>query len=90
MMADNDPFLRTIGKLEGTLEQLDARLKDLDSTMKAHLQTMASLGPRIDALEHRVQGLEDGKNWVLKTVGGVIIVALLGLIVIKTGIPLPK
>lgn len=89
IMADAN-FERTIGKLEGTLELLEARLRDIDLTLKTHLQSTATLAPRIDAIEDRVKKLEDGTTWIVTKVFGIVVTALIGLVIIKFGIPLPK
>ena len=89
LMSDEN-FHRTIGKLEATLELLETRLRDLDQTMKTISTTTAKLEPKLDAMDSRLKKLEDANSFVVGKIIGSILLAVLGLVVLKTGIPLPK
>lgn len=90
----NDIY-HTLGTLEASIKKLDDQIGNFDSTLKdmrAEIQSVLKLtldhSPRINALEHRVKELEDDKKWLWRTIGAIIVSAIMGLILIKTGISL--
>ncbi|GBU19365.1 MULTISPECIES: hypothetical protein [Methylobacterium] len=65
---------RMVTELRGELREL-----------KSSFATKAEL----KALEEEVQGLRNWNKWVVQIIGGVILTAILGTIIIKGGIPHP-
>lgn len=86
----SDDINHTLGKLEGQLSYMDSTFKSLQKDIQDVLRVTHNHGPRIDELERKVAKLEESRAWVVGRIIGWVLAAVVGAVLIKTGIPLPK
>ena len=79
MNDDMNDLKVSVARIETTVDHMSRSVDRLQTL----LDTVNSHGTRIEVLETRVKTLEDGKNWVIKIVVGAVLVALVGIVVVK-------
>ncbi len=60
--------------------------KKLD-TLAANLANVYSTKDELKVLRDDVQGLKSNQGWIIKLIVGAVIVAVLGLVIVKGGVP---
>ena len=81
--GNDDPGLRSDVRLVNyKVDQLDKKFDAFTADIK---NTYASKG-EVNDLREDVKGLRDSLNWVVKSILGAVIAAVLGLILVKGGV----
>lgn len=87
-LARMEEKLKSVDDIKNSIDQLNQRLGSLDQVYLTRAESQALSTARMEQignLEKRISRLESWNTWVGRTVGGVIILALLGLIIIQGG-----
>lgn len=80
--------LKNVADIKNSIDQLNHRLGSLDQVYLTRAESQALNTARteqISNLEKRITKLESWHTWIGRTVGGIIILALLGLVIIQGG-----
>lgn len=81
-----EPTAREYDALTKSLQDLTSTIKDLRSEMASTYVRKDVLEPRLGAIEDDVSKHSNYFDWIVKTVGAVIILALLGTILAQNGV----
>lgn len=78
-----------MARIEQSTADMSSQLRDIKHDIKGLEQSNQAIGVlavRVNTVEDRVASLEDSQKWVVRVMTGAIITAVMGLILIKTGI----
>jgi len=87
-LARMEEQLKSVTDIKSSIDQLNHRLGSLDQVYLTRAESQALNTARteqISNLERRITKLEAWNTWLGRTVGGIIILALLGLVIIQGG-----
>lgn len=95
MPGSNEPDLNSLVQLQiaqavtnQKVEEVGRLVTDLRSEvreLKSNFATKADLGE----LEKKVNDLRNWNSWLVKIVGGIVLTAIVGTIIVKGGVPHP-
>lgn len=87
-LARMEEQLKNVADIKNSIDQLNHRLGSLDQVYLTRVESQALNTARMEQignLEKRISKLEAWNTWIGRTVGGVIILALLGLVIMQGG-----
>jgi hypothetical protein len=85
-LARMEEQLKQMVEIKNSIDQLNVRLGALDQVYLTRVESQALNTARMEQLTNlseRVKKLEAWVTWIGRTVGGVIILALLGLVIVQ-------
>lgn len=89
-MSDDLQDVRiSVAKIEAQSAEANRRLDKIERVLESITATataIATMSSKIDNHERRLKGIEDALMWVGRIVIGAVVLAILGLVIVKTGV----
>lgn len=84
---DDGPLRRDLERLSGVVEKLTRTLEDLPARMAETYVRKDVYLIEQERQDEKIDGLDSIKDWAIKIVLGMVLVALTGLVLTQTGGP---